>query len=77
MSTARGLKTALLIAGIAAVFTACTHKRKYYTCMCNARIQGAGRDSAYDIGEVSQSVAYSQCFAHNDSVDTCVMMVMQ
>ena len=64
--------TALVLTTMA---SGCSRRKKFYICQCTARISGPGQDSVFSLGEISQNEAYSQCALHNNSVDTCVIVI--
>ena len=73
--TKNGKRIAILALMMATVLSACNRNKSAYSCICYGRANGAA-DSSYSYGETSKNSAYSQCAVHNNSVDTCMMIIM-
>lgn len=74
--TLKEMKFVLLAIITTIALSACNHKKAAYTCTCNSRATEMF-DSSFDLGQnISKDDAYSQCKIHNNTVDTCYMLIM-
>jgi hypothetical protein len=58
------------------IMSACTRYKNDYTCICWARSgYPPSSDSTFSLGHIPQRTADSQCAVHNDSIDSCYMLI--